>query len=261
MEYSLGRYVYGWAAIGFGICALIWHDFPNSQQIHAHGSASPVAILPYAVGAIAIIGGIAIQVPGLAPSGAVVLGAMFLSFALLGIPLIIAHPLVYNGYGNFFEQISFVSGAAILYASFPSTSRDRSARLVRIGYYAFGICVISFMLEQLFYLPATASFVPKWIPPGQMFWAIATTGAFAFAGVALLTGIAARPAALLTAAMIAGFGLLVWLPALAADSHSFNNWSETIETFGIAGTAWIVAGFLAQYRIAKEPASDSYPRV
>ena len=63
------------------------------------------------------------------------------------------------------------------------------------------------------------------------------------AAVALLTGFMARLASRLTTAMIVGFGLLVWLPALFADSHSFLNWSESVETLGIAATAWIVADF------------------
>jgi hypothetical protein len=74
-------------------------------------------------------------------------------------------------------------------------------------YYSFGICVVSFTLEQLFYLSGTTSLVPKWIPPGQMFWAIATTVFFALAAIALLTGLMARLASGLTTAMIVGFGL------------------------------------------------------
>src|SRR6185437_16884896 len=98
------------------------------------------------------------------------------------------------------------------------TAAPRTTRLAKLGYYSFGICVVSFALEQFFYLSATASLVPKWIPPGQMFWAIATTAAFALAAIALLTGLMARLAAALTTAMLVGFGLLVWLPALLANS-------------------------------------------
>jgi hypothetical protein len=48
--------------------------------------------------------------------------------------------------------------------------------------------VVSFTLEQLAYLSGTAEFVPKWMPPGQMFWAVVTTIAFTLAAVALLSG-------------------------------------------------------------------------
>jgi len=51
--------------------------------------------------------------------------------------------------------------------------------------------------------------------------------------------------------MVVGFGLLVWLPALFADPHSFLNWSEGTETLGIAASAWIVADFLGHRRSAE----------
>jgi uncharacterized membrane protein YphA (DoxX/SURF4 family) len=256
MKYSLGRYVYGLAAIGSGICALAWHDFNNWQQIKAPGDVSHREILTYVVATIEILGGVAVQWPRTARAGAVALGTMYFTFALLGVPLIIEHPLVYNGFGNFFEQFSFVSGAVILYVCSGPIAAARTGRLAQIGYYSFGICVVSFALEQLFYLSETAGLVPKWIPPGQMFWAMATTAAFALAAIALLTGFMARLASRLTTAMIMGFGLLIWLPALFADPHSFLNWAEGAETLGIAASAWIVADFLGDRRSAESaPAS------
>ena len=49
--------------------------------------------------------------------------------------------------------------------------------------------------------------------------------------------------------MIVIFGILVWLPLLLSDPHSHTNWSETAETFAIAGTAWILADLLGGYRL------------
>ena len=256
MKYSLGRYVYGLAAIGSGICALAWHDFSNWHQIKVLGDVPHREILTYIVATIEILGGVAVQWPRTARAGAVALGTIYFTFALLGVPLIIEHPLVYNGFGNFFEQFSLASGAVILYACCGPMAPARTARLAQMGYYSFGICVVSFTLEQLFYLSATASLVPKWIPPGQMFWAKATTAAFALAAIALLTGFMARLASRLTTAMIVGFGLLVWLPALFANPHSFLNWAEGSETLAIAASAWVVADFLGHRRSAESaPAS------
>jgi uncharacterized membrane protein YphA (DoxX/SURF4 family) len=106
------------------------------------------------------------------------------------------------------------------------------------------------MLEQLFNLSATASFVPKWIPPGQMFWSIATTIGFALAAIALLSGRSALLAAQLTTAMIVGFGLLIWLPFVFADPHKLFIWAGNAENLSIAGAAWIVTDFLSQKRSA-----------
>jgi len=48
--------------------------------------------------------------------------------------------------------------------------------------------------------------------------------------------------------MLVLFGLLVWVPLLLSDPHSHTNWSETVETFAIAGTAWILADLLGECR-------------
>jgi hypothetical protein len=244
MKYPVGRYAYGLAAIGSGICALAWHDFS------ALGSVPHRVVFIYILAIIQILGGIAVQWMRTARAGAISMGTIYLLCALQGTPFILKHPLVYNGYGNFFEQLSFVSGALILYACFSPSASRRSAGLAKVGHYAFGICVASFALEQLFYLSATASLVPIWIPPGQIFWAKATTVAFALAAVALLTGLMASLASQLTTAMIVGFGLLVWVPLLFANPHHFGNWSETLETFGIAASAWIVAEYVGHRRAA-----------
>lgn len=115
-----------------------------------------------------------------------------------------------------------------------------------IGRILFGICVVSFTLEQAFCLHETADFVPKWMPLGQMFWAIATTVFFALAAIAILSGRQALLASRLLTVMIMGFGFLIWFPALFADPHSHVNWSENFVNLAVAGAAWILADYLGQ---------------
>ena|ERR1022692_4079455 len=246
MKLSFGHYLYGVAMIGFGICSLLSNDVSNWQQeVVALGDVPHREILSYIVAAVEILGGVAVLLPRTARAGAAALATLWFIFALMGVPFVVRHPLVYNDYNNFFEQFSFVSGALILYAcSSPTTAR--TSRLAQIGYYSFGLCTLSFGLEQLFLLANTASLVPKWIPPGQMFWAITTTIAFGLAAIALLTGIMARLASRLNTAMLVGFGLLVWLPILITDPHTLPNWTESADTLGIAGSAWMVAEYLGQ---------------
>ena len=239
MRLYLGRHVYGLAAIIFGIVTLGWRDFTTWQQ-----NIPRFVIVVYLVAALELVGGVAIQWPKTARAGAAALAIIYTVFALSWVPRIVKEPLVYDRWGNFFEQLSIVSGAMIVYAW---TSRDdsgRPAKISRMGYLFFGICVISFTLEQLFYLSATASFVPKWIPPGQMFWAITTTVAFALAAIALLSGHAALLASRLLTLMLVGFALLVWLPTLFADAHKLFSWAGNAQNLAITGAAWVVADFL-----------------
>jgi uncharacterized membrane protein YphA (DoxX/SURF4 family) len=242
MKFSLGRYVFGLATIATGICALASHNYDQLAAVPHH------AILAYVVATSEILAGLAVLWTRTTRPGAVALGAIYAIFCLLALPLMIHQPLVYNNYGNFFEQFSYVAAALILYACSGPIAQPRPTRLAQIGYYSFALCLVSFALEQLFYLPATAGFVPKWIPPGQMFWAIATTLAFALAAIALLTGFLALLASRLTVAMLLGFLLLVWLPALFADPHNFGNWSEALETLAITASACLVADYLAHRR-------------
>lgn len=217
-----------------GLITLVWHDFNDPHQLR---------YIVYAAAAAQIVGGAAVQFRQSAKTGAAVLVAAFLVFTLLCVPGIAAAPKIYNSWGNFFEQFSLLTGATIVLARWSSMWPPGTFH--RVGRILLGICSASFALEQAFYLHATATLVPKWVPPGQMFWAIATTVAFALAAVALLTSWMALLAARLLTMMVVSFGLLVWIPLTLSDPRSQTNWSENAETFAIAGAAWILADLLA----------------
>src|SRR5438552_1272935 len=232
-----GRHVFGVAALALGVITLVWQDYNGWHQARYTINAA---------GAAQIIGGAAIQFRRTAKTGALVLSAVYLVFALLRVPRIVAAPQIYNIWGDFFEQFSLLTGAAIAYARLSSAwSRET---LNRIGRSLLGICAVSFTLEQAIYLHATAVLVPKWLPPGQMFWAVTTTVFFALAALALLTNRMALLAARLLTVMLVLFGLLVWVPLVLSDPHNHTNWSENAETFAIAGASWILADLLG-YRL------------
>jgi hypothetical protein len=241
---NLGRHVFGVAAFAFGLITLAWHDYNGWHQPRC---------LIYAAAAALIFGGAAMQFRNTAKTGAAVLAAVYLVFALLCVPGIVAAPQIYNSWGNFFEQFSLLTGAAIVYARLPSAWSPES--LNQIGRVLLGLCVASFTLEQAIYLHATAHLVPKWLPPSQMFWAVTTTVLFALAAVALLTNRMALLATRLLTMMLVSFGLLVWVPLVVSDPHNHTNWSEIAETFAIAGAAWILADLLGEYRL-----NDHRPR-
>jgi hypothetical protein len=235
---NLGRHVFGVAVLAAGLITMAWHDYNGWHQ--------PLYLV-YAAAAALIFGGAAIQFRRTAKTGAVVIGAVFLVFALQCVPGIIAAPRIYNSWGNFFEQFSLVTGAVLVHVRLSSAQSPETQS--RIGRIFLGICAASFTLEQAFYLQPTASLVPKWIPPSQMFWVVATTVFFALAAVALVTNLMPLLAARLLTMMLVIFGLLVWIPLLLSDLHSHTNWSETAETFTIAGTAWILADLLGENRL------------
>ena len=221
--------------MAFGLITLAWHDYNDGHLLR---------YIVYAAAAAQIFGGAAIQFRRTVKTGAVVLAAVYLVFAILCVPGIVAKPQIYNNWGNFFEQFSLVTGAAIVYARLSSAWSQETVR--RIGRILLGICAASFTLEQAIYLNATVNLVPKWLPPSQLFWAVTTTVLFALAAVALLANRMALLATRLLTMMLVIFGLLVWVPLLLSDLHNHTNWSENAETFAIAGTAWILADLLGE---------------
>jgi hypothetical protein len=228
MRLDFGRYVFGLSVLACGLVTLVWH----------------VSALSYVVGVAQVVGSVAILFGRTARIGAILIGAAWLILCLLSVPQMIANPRVYASWGNFFYPFSLATGAAVVVARFTPSSNQRTVG--RIASVLFGICIVSFGIEQVEFLARTASLVPTWIPPSQMFWAIATCVPFALAAIALLINRFALLATQLFALMMLLFGILVWIPILFADPHTRSNWVEGVETFATAGAAWILADLLAE---------------
>ena len=231
--------MFGASGVLFGVIALLWHDSDTWQEMH-HILSLPFGV---AIGgglmAAQIFGGIGMQVPRTTRLASIVLSVVYLVFSLACIPGIVATPSVYAQYGSFFEQFCILCGAIALYAA-TEVNAGRALLFGRVARLGLGICTISFAAAQVVYFRFTASLVPRWIPPNQMFWAIVTTIAFALAAIAILINLRARLAMHLMGLMVALFGVLVWVPRLIAHPEAHLNWSETALTFLIAGAAWMV---------------------
>ena len=236
-----GRIVFGASAVLFGVIALMWHDADTWQTLRQIWSLPFGAIIGACLMAAQIAGGIGMQHPRTARLASIILGAVYLLFSLACVPSIIAASDPFERYGgSFFQQLSLLSGAMALYAATEANPAGALVfgRLARIG---LGLCTISFTLSQILFLRQTASLVPKWIPPSQVFWSILTTIAFALAAIAILSNRQARLAARLMTLMLALFGVLVWMPRLLAHPEAHFNWSEFAVTFLITGAAGMVA--------------------
>jgi hypothetical protein len=236
-----GRIVFGASAVLFGVIALLWHDTATWQNVHHIWSLPFGASIGAGLMAAQIAGGIGIQHPRTARPASVVLGVVYLCFSLACVPDIVAATNLYDKYGgSFFLFLSLFFGAMAQYAA-TEANATRAAAMGRLARFGLGVCAISFMLGQALLLRETARAVPKWLPPGQMFWAILTTTAFALAAIAILSNREARLAIRMMTLMLGLLGVLVWVPHLIAHPEAHFNWSECAETFLVTGAAWTVA--------------------
>ena len=218
----------------------MWHDADTWQTPYRILSLPFGGTIGDVLMAAQIAGGIALFFPQTMRPASIILGVVYALFSLAALPGIFAHPTNFGEYDGLCEQLSLLSAAIAVYV-WTETKAARARALSTVARVAFGLCTVGFTLAQLIYLQFTASLVPKWIPPGQMFWAILTTVAFALAAIATLINRQARLALRLMALMLTLFGLLIWVPALIAQPGTHGNWSEFTINFLIAGAAWLVA--------------------
>jgi len=230
---------YAVGAIVLGVVGLCWRDFATNWQ--RVGPQVPLrTFLACAAALCELVLGLGLLWHRTARLAATLLMLFFAIFVLLWVPPIFAHPGVYDGYGNFFEELSLVFAAAVASAWLAPIGSSWSRALVPLTR-LYGICAISYGLEHFFSLRGAASFVPRWIPPGQMFWAVTTAICFLLAAAAILTGILAGLASRLLTAMIILFELLIWIPLLVKSPHDHFIWAGNSISIALCGAVWLIS--------------------
>lgn len=228
---------YAIAAIGLGAVGLVFGDFARQWQPVPADIPSRTA-LAYASGALLVAGGLMILPGRLRPLGAGLL-ALFYALWVIALhgPRVAAAPANVSVWLGFAE-IASLAAAGLLLAIGAGAPRLRSAALV-----VYGLCPLVFGLSHFVYADFTADMVPEWIP-ARLFWAYATGAAHAAAGLAILVGFLARPAAMLLALMMGLFVLLVHVPRVVASPASHHEWTMIFIALSLTGAAWIVAASL-----------------
>ena len=236
---SAGRSVFGLSAVLFGVIALAWHDAETWQSLSRILRLPLGMTLGNVLMLAQIAGGIGLLASRSARPASVVLAVVYGVFSLACIPGIVAHPTTFAPYDGFFEQFALFCGALAAYAA-TETEAKRAVALGRTARVGIGLSTVSFTTAQAVFFRETAGLVPAWIPPNGSFWAILTTVAFALAAVAILFNVRTGPALRLMTLMLISFGVLVWVPLVAAHPREHGNWSELALTFLIAGAAWVL---------------------
>ncbi|MBI2517345.1 MAG: hypothetical protein HYV95_10575 [Opitutae bacterium] len=244
---------FGWRAYGLGVMAismlsLAWGTFNQGQPVPKDFPHRTV--LAYAAAAYMFVAAAAVVWRRTTAWGAAALTAYY-ALIVVGLMygrVMLAHYAEFLTYEGLAFQLAFTAGGLIVYAASAKIDVALAARLTRVGQLAFGVCALVFGTAHFVYLSLTAPLVPKWLPPAQAFWAYATGIGFIAAGVAILTGVQARLAAILLTAMLASFTPLIHVPMLLADPASQWIWSENASNLAVMGAAWVVADSLARTR-------------
>jgi uncharacterized membrane protein YphA (DoxX/SURF4 family) len=245
--------VFGWRVYGVGVMALgmvclAWGDFDLGQPV-PKGFPGRTA-LAYAAAVYMLVAGAAVEWRRTVAWGAAALTAYYtlIDVILMNGRVVSAHYTEFGSYSGAAEQLAIAAAGLIVYATSAKIDAALAARLTRLGQGVFGVCTLLFGGAHFFYMNLTIPLVPQWLPPSPVFWAYVTGIGHIAAGVAILTGVQARLAAILLTAMYASFTPLVHVPMLLANPSSYMNWTENALNLALIGAAWVVADSLARPR-------------
>jgi uncharacterized membrane protein len=242
---SLGHAAFAGVMIDLGVQGLIKGDFtpvwqPVPKSLPAH------AALAYLCAFVSLASGLGLFWQRAAAVASRVLLALLASWLVLfRAPQILLTPTAQDAWSGLGETAVVVAGAWILYVWFAGEWDARHVRLamgesgLRLARALYGLALIPFGVAHFRYLKETAALVPGWLP-WHLAWAWVTGLAFIAAGVAVLAGVEARLAALLSALQVGLFTLLVWVPIMASAANEFQR-SEFIISAAVTAGAWVVA--------------------
>jgi len=241
---SAGHAAFSVTMIALGVVVLlkgftpIWTGVPKAMPARTV-LATVTGIVSAACGA-----GLLIE-SARAAASRVLLAYLVLWFLAFRLALVVRDP---GSSGNWWacgESAVMVGAAWVLVAWFPGAGgRDRlgiltGERGVRIGRTLYGLGLIPFGVAHFTFLERTVSLVPGWLP-WHLGWAYATGAAFIAAGLAVLTGVLARPAAALVALQMGLFTLIVWVPSIMTGPNE-EQWLEFVESCVLTVAGWVVA--------------------
>ena len=233
----------GLLSLGSGDFALNWQPVPATVPWREE--------LARASGLLLLATGIAALMERTAAASTFIL-TLNVSIWLLALqlPRVVVRPTVVALWLGFAETLMMVAAGSILTVSVMSGQRRRTVlpardKVVRVARLFFAVALPMVGLSHFVYVNETTALVPVWLPNRPAF-AYMTGVAHIAAGTSLIVSIVPRLAAMLEAAMISSFTLLVWVPRVAGDPVSRSQWTALLASALLTGAAWVVAGSFSE---------------
>ena len=237
--WSAGRLTLASSILGLGVISLLTSDFigrwqPVPPSIAAHRPLAWISALILLTCGAGLVAWRTTRVSALAL-------ALFLLLwiAVLHAPLVIAAPGDVRLWLYLGEVLAIACGALMLWAT---TGQERIRLAARVG---FGLSLLTFGASHIASLDLVASVVPSYVPAPVVVTCL-TGAAHLAAGAALLANRLPRLAAVLEAAMMSIFAVLINVPDVLLDPRHWASWITLLAEGALVGAAWTIAAALRE---------------
>ena len=238
--------VFAATMIGLGVLGLIKRDFAATWGPVPDDAPGRTALI-YLCALVSLLCGTGLLVRRYAAASARVLLAFYVLWLLaVRIPYFLFVSSAVDGWHSLSQSLVMTAAAWILFVGVATDRQRRRLGLlagrggVRVARTLYGLALIPFGIAHFLFLEATTPLVPDWLP-WHVAWAYITGATFIAAGVAIVAGVWARLAAMLSVVQMGLFVPLVWIPRAAAGTLSAFQWGEFAATVALAAAGWVVA--------------------
>jgi len=228
-----GRLMLAAGLIGFGLLGLHFH--------HAIDGLQPFELQPPWVwlnSAVLVLGGMGLAWSRFASKAALALWALLTVLLFAHAPGLVAEPANPVRWVSALEVLGLLAACMLIAA--PDRKDFRLAARIAVG-----LMLVVFGVVHWLYVDAIAGMIPAWMP-GRTVWPLLTGAANIAAGLAIASGVLARPASALVGTMFASWILLVHTPRILAASGDRSEWVACALAFALTGVVWTVNGALHQ---------------
>lgn len=228
------------ALIGWGIIHFMSGDFIAGRAPSWPEGVPGKIAWAYASGLLLIVAAFSIILPNqktrVAKIGSWTVtcaGLLILAWAGARNLFIVVSNLDYGGVlTNFGKSITI--GSALLLIAY---SNKRWAFI--FACVCIGIFFVDSGIQHFIFIDFVKTLVPRWIP-GDVFWSYVAGVGLAAAGVALITGIKRKLAALIAAWMVFIWFVVLHVPRGFGETASFNEWIAIFEALGVSAVLAII---------------------
>lgn len=229
----IGRLLFALSVILSGIYQLVTGRFVNLVPVQP-----PLSYpwLPYVLGVLFVLIGIALLVPRIVSAAAVTLAALLLVL-FFGFSLRVALPQAATGY-VWVDPLMIL--ALLGGVSLAAAASERAEKATRFTSWALAAFLIYCGAAHFPYAKYVASLIPPWIP-AHMFWTYFAAIALIAGGIGLLVPKTARLAAILSGIMLFSWVFLVHIP-LAINKQDVSEISRGFQALSDSAVAFMLAG-------------------